>query len=246
VSAKSLRRQVLLSSTMLVGALTSYGGRAYAACAPTGGGAYSCSGANLTTQTITANEANVGTVAGFSVDTTIAGGDALHITGNGALFYTDTGQLFGEIAYPTSLGSIALEPFAGIAGVRIDTESFKEHGGELSALRGRNIDEEVGYSTLGLRAGTIWHWRETVVAPHVSAAWQHAFDDVTPDAVLAFASTGIGFTVTGVPLAEDSALIEAGLDFALGRAMTLGVSYAGQLASDLTDNAVKGRFTWIF
>jgi len=27
--------------------------------------------------------------------------------------------------------------------------------------------------------------------------------------------------------------------------MTLGASYSGQIASDLTDNAVKGRFTWL-
>src|SRR5262245_21310011 len=123
----------------------------------------------------------------------------------------------------------------------IETDSFKEHGGALSALRGRSIDKDVGYSTVGLRAGTIWHWRETVVVPHVSAAWQHAFDDVTPEAALAFASTDIGFIVTGVPLAEDSALIDAGFDFALGPGMTLGASYSGQIASDLIDNAVKGR-----
>ena len=85
-----------------------------------------------------------------------------------------------------------------------------------------------------------------MVTPHVSAAWQHAFDDVTPGAALAFASTGIGFDVTGVPLAEDSALIEAGLDLNLSPTATLGVSYSGQLASDLVDNAVKGRFTWLF
>ena len=36
-----------------------------------------------------------------------------------------------------------------------------------------------------------------LVTPHLSAAWQHAFDDVTPDAALAFADTGIGFTVYG-------------------------------------------------
>jgi uncharacterized protein with beta-barrel porin domain len=66
------------------------------------------------------------------------------------------------------------------------------------------------------------------VVPHVSAAWQQAFDDVTPEAALAFASTGVGFTVTGVPPAEDSALIDAGLDFALGPGMTRGASYPGQ------------------
>jgi len=133
-----------------------------------------------------------------------------------------------------------------IAGVSIYTDSLKEHGGALSALRGRSIDQDVGYSTVGLRLGTIWHLHDMVVVPHASAAWQHAFDDVTPEAAFLFASTGIGFTVTGVPLAEDSALIDAGLDFAVGRSMTLGASYSGQIASDLTDNAVKGRLTWLF
>jgi outer membrane autotransporter protein len=80
-----------------------------------------------------------------------------------ASYNADTGQLFGEVAYPTSIGSVALEPFAGIAGVKIDTDNFKEHGGNLSALRGRNIDQTVDYSTLGLRFGTIWHWQDMVV-----------------------------------------------------------------------------------
>ena len=59
-------------------------------------------------------------------------------------------------------------------------------------------------------------------------------------------TTGIGFGIDGVPLAQDSLLVEAGLDFNLSATATLGVSYSGQLASDVTDNAVKGRLTWLF
>ncbi len=89
-------------------------------------------------------------------------------------------------------------------------------------------------------------WDSTLVTPHISAAWRHAFNDVTPSAALAFASTSIGFNVTGVPLAEDSALINAGLDFALGTDMTAGVSYSGQFGGGVQDNAAKGRFIWLF
>ena len=83
------RRQLLLTTTMLAGALTGYGGRAYAACANSGGSTYQCSGANVTQQSITlVDDADVSTVPGFSVVT----GDprAISITGDGALFYTDT------------------------------------------------------------------------------------------------------------------------------------------------------------
>jgi uncharacterized protein with beta-barrel porin domain len=47
-------------------------------------------------------------------------------------------------------------------------------------------------------------------------------------------------------LAQDGLLIEAGVDFNLGPNATLGVSYSGQLASDLQDNAVKDRLIWLF
>ena len=162
-----------------------------------------------------------------------------------ASYDADTGQIFGEVAYPTAMGGFALEPFACLAYVAIDTDTFRERGGALASLRG-STDQDVGYSTVGLRAATTMHWGSMLVTPHVSAAWQHAFDDVTPDAGLAFASTGIGFTVYGVPLAEDTALIDAGLDLALGENTTAGVSYSGQFGDHVTDTAVKGRLTWLF
>ena len=163
-----------------------------------------------------------------------------------ASYDADTGQLFGEIAYPAQIGGIALEPFGGIALVSIDTDAFRESGGPFASLRGVDVDQDVGYATFGLRAAATTRWGPTQVTPHVAAAWQHAFDDVTPVAGLAFASTGIRFTIDGVPIAEDSALIDAGLDFALGENGTASVFYAGQFGDGVTDNAVRGRITWLF
>ena len=48
------------------------------------------------------------------------------------------------------------------------------------------------------------------------------------------------------PLAQDSALIDAGLDFALGPNTTAGVSYTGQFGDGVSDKGVKGRLTWLF
>jgi outer membrane autotransporter protein len=163
-----------------------------------------------------------------------------------ASYDADTGQLFGELAYPIAMGRSALEPFAGLAFVSVDTDSFKEHGGDLAALDSRGVTQNIGYSTLGLRAARTYAWNGASITPHVSAAWQHAFDDVTPGAALAFASTGVGFDVTGVPLAQDTALIDAGLDLNLSATATLGASYSGQFGDGVQDNAVKGRFTWLF
>ncbi len=162
-----------------------------------------------------------------------------------ASYDAGTGQLFGEVAVPTAMWGMALEPFAG-RHVSVDTNSFHEKDGALASLRGAGGSQGFGYVTVGLRAATTMDWRGMVLTPHVSAAWQHAFDDVTPAAALAFDFTGIGFTVYGVPLARDSALIEAGLDFALGPNTTAGVSYSGQFGDGVQHNGVQGRFAWRF
>src|SRR4030081_2076100 len=88
MSPSALRRRVLLSGTMLVTAVVGYGRRAYGACVNSGGSTYLCSGAEVTTQTINANNASVSTIAGFSVYA--PAGNAIEITGDGALSYTDT------------------------------------------------------------------------------------------------------------------------------------------------------------
>ena len=163
-----------------------------------------------------------------------------------ASYNADTGQLFGEAAYPMQVWGMGVEPFAGLAYVSVDSDNFHERGGKLASLRGRNTNETLGYTTVGLRAAQTMRWAAMLVTPHLSAAWQHAFDDATPDAALAFASTGIGFTVYGVPLAQDAALIDAGFDLALAPNTTAGVSYSGQFGDHVTDNAVKGQFTWLF
>jgi len=52
--------------------------------------------------------------------------------------------------------------------------------------------------------------------------------------------------VCGVPLAQDAVLLDTGLDLTLGPHTSAGVSYSCQFGDRVTDNAVKGRFTWLF
>jgi subtilase-type serine protease len=157
-----------------------------------------------------------------------------------------TGQIFGEAGYGFAFGKVAVEPFAGGAWVHLKTDAFNERGG-AAALAGAANNFEVGYSSLGIRAASmIPVGNDMVLVPRVSASWQHAFNDVTPLATLAFQSAGVPFVIAGVPIARDSLLTEAGLDLAIGRSATLGVSYVGQAARSVHDHAAKGKFSWKF
>ena len=158
----------------------------------------------------------------------------------------DTGQLFTELAYPIVTDrSSAVEPFAGLAYVHVGTDDFTESG-PTAALTTFGSDQNVGYSTLGVRAATTMPVFGMLVTPRASVAWQYAFGELTPDIALAFASSGIPFGISGVPLARNSALIGAGLDLALGPDVAFGVTYSAQLAGDFQDNGVQGRLTWRF
>lgn len=81
--------------------------------------------------------------------------------------------------------------------------------------------------TVGLCAAKTMMWGAMAGTPHIEAVWLHAFNDVTPGASLAFATTGIGFDLAGVRLAEDSALLNAGVDFAVSEKVITGLSYTG-------------------
>jgi outer membrane autotransporter protein len=156
------------------------------------------------------------------------------------------GQVFGEVGYGLAWGPVALEPIAGLAYVHLHNGAFTETGG-AAALAASGSDENIGYSTLGLRTATLVPLANgTVLAPRLLAEWQHAFGDVTPTAALAFPAMGTGFTVAGVPVARDAALVEAGVDWRFTPAMKVGVAYQGELASSAQIHTVKGAFTWNF
>ena len=157
-----------------------------------------------------------------------------------------TGQIFGEAGYGFAFGNVAVEPFAGAALVKFTTDAANERGGPAAlAIAANSFD--AGYSTLGIRAASMIPLAyDMMLVPRASLAWQHAFNEVTPDARLAFIAAPAPFVIAGAPIARDSLLTEAGLDLAIGRGMTLGISYVGQLAHNVQDHAAKGKFSWKF
>jgi fibronectin-binding autotransporter adhesin len=163
-----------------------------------------------------------------------------------AHFHGDVGQVFGEIGHGMALGHVAFEPFAGLAYVHLRDGSFLESGG-VAALSGSRASENIGYSSLGLRAATAVPLANgTVLVPRASLQWQYAFGDVATVSALAFQSTGAGFTAAGIPIARNSALVEAGFDWRFSPWAKLGAFYQGELAAHAQSHAFKGAFTWNF
>ena len=156
-----------------------------------------------------------------------------------------TAQVFGELGYDVAVSAATtIEPFAGLAYVHLSTDGYGETGGS-AALNVDSANQSVTYGTLGLRAEHKMVVGNVGVTLQGSAAWQHAWGDVTPVSTLAFAG-GDAFQVTGAPIAKDAALIKAGFDVDVAAGAKLGLFYAGQIASDAADNSVQGRLSIAF
>ena len=157
-----------------------------------------------------------------------------------------TAQAFAEVGYGFAIQSVAIEPFANIAWVNLHTGDMTESGAS-AGLTGSSNSSSVGYSSLGVRAATSMPLGGMVLQPHASLAWQLAFGDTTPNADLAFISApAASFTVSGVPIAENTALVGLGADLLISPQASIGLSYLGQFAGDTSQNAVQANFNWRF
>jgi len=147
-------------------------------------------------------------------------------------------QVFGEVGYDIAFGPVALQPVAGLSYVNLDSDGFNERGG-AAALRGRSENDDLVYSSLGLRAATATEVFGAPLRLHGMLGWRHAYGDATFESRFRFSDGSAAFTVSGVPVARDAALIEAGADLGITDGLTLGLSYAGQIAADARENAVR-------
>lgn len=150
-----------------------------------------------------------------------------------------TAQIFGEVGYAIDAGAIAFEPFAALAYVNLDEHGFAEDG-RAAALMGKGGSTDTTFSTLGVRLASEFAIGDMRATARGMLGWRHAFGDVIPTSSFAFAG-GETFSIAGVPIAEDAALIEGGFDLNLTDRATLGISYGGQFGSGAQDHSFKAN-----
>ncbi|MBT2299602.1 autotransporter domain-containing protein [Variovorax paradoxus] len=158
-----------------------------------------------------------------------------------AEYDSTTTQVFGELGHRIDLGRATLEPFVGLAHVRLKSDAFFERGGP-AAMHGEGDSLDATFSTLGLRASM---QASESIRVRGMLGWRHAFGDTTPASTHTF-SGSLPFTLAGVPLAKDVAVLEAGIETQLRPNLTLGASYSGQFGDGLQDHGFKASLNWTF
>ena len=149
-------------------------------------------------------------------------------------------QLFGESSFALDYRDFTLEPFAGLALVRLDSAALQGAGVRLTGA-----DEEGGYLTLGWRLAAPWHWQQRRWVGRASLALRQDLgsDRLTGRAV---SSAGVPLTVRGRELERSRLRLDLSLDHALRDDLYLGLNYAGEYAAGARDHALAARMSLKF
>lgn len=139
----------------------------------------------------------------------------------------------GEVGYAFDVSGLEIQPYAGCEYLSIHTNAFTEENGGASNLRVDSATDDWPTSIFGVRLAQDLRYAAHVFRPRLDAAWGHTFGALAPGRAAAFASSpGLPFSVSGAPLARDTARIGAGIDAVLTENLRFGIEYRGDLAPD--------------
>ncbi|MDP9900241.1 autotransporter outer membrane beta-barrel domain-containing protein [Variovorax ginsengisoli] len=160
-----------------------------------------------------------------------------------ANYRANTAQAFGEFGYAWESGTgpqkTTVEPFVGLALVNVHTNAFSESGG-AAALTGAAENDRNAFSTVGVNVDRPISLAGLQFRVGGGIGWQHAWGSVTPVSSLNFAG-GSSFSVSGLPIARDEALVHVGLSAALSKNAVATLAYAGQFAHHTRSQELTAR-----
>ncbi|HUB67985.1 MAG TPA: autotransporter outer membrane beta-barrel domain-containing protein [Candidatus Methylacidiphilales bacterium] len=145
---------------------------------------------------------------------------------------TDGSQYNADLdgGYEFHSGNWTFGPTAALQYVHLDIGGFTEGGANAADLAIANQQDDSLRSRLGgeFRYQTNW-WGSVVATPYVSAVWQHEYLQSSAGITSQFAGQGLGsFTINTSTQDRDAALLDAGLDAQLNRALSVFIDYQAQ------------------
>ncbi len=157
-----------------------------------------------------------------------------------------TAQLFTEAAYRLDVQPLALEPFANLAYVHLDSDSFHEKG-DNAALRGNDDRRDALLSTLGVRASRSLALSEKQqLELSGSLGWQHNLSNTRSEQDLAFAGSSNTFAVQSVSMDRNAAVIGARAGLAVAKDVRVNLDYNGLLGSRDKSHGMGLTLDWQF
>jgi outer membrane autotransporter protein len=157
-----------------------------------------------------------------------------HLSAN---YASATSQVFADLSWTYDWDALKVQPFASLAYVNLDTDSFEEKGGD-AALSAAGANAAITSSTVGLRWAMDWPENELPLSVSGLLGWRHIAGDVTPNLLMSF-SGGSPFIIEGTEMPRDSVVAEIGVSAKLSKSARLTLNYSGEFGKGLRSNAIQ-------
>jgi outer membrane autotransporter protein len=184
----------------------------------------------------------------------IYGGGANYDSGRAGLQGLATGSTSGSQwstflsgGYDFHLGQLTVGPMAALQYTSVNIDDFSENG-SLAPLAIHSGSAGSLRTDFGFRLFYQFRIGNISLEPSLKAAWEHEYKYSTLPVTASFAGLGgPSATFVGPYEGHDSAIISAGISAQLTRALSVYLSYDGQLGrSNYDSNAVSGGVRFNF
>ncbi len=155
-----------------------------------------------------------------------------------AAYASATSQVFGDLSWTYDMDPVTLQPFANLAYVNLDTNGFRETGGDAALSTTGSNDNAIATSIIGVRWSREWPENDLPIALSGMLGWRHLAGDVTPYSSLAFTG-GVPFVVEGAEMPRDSLVARLGVSAKLSKSVRVTLSYSGEFGKGLHSNAAE-------
>jgi len=153
-----------------------------------------------------------------------------------ANYDANTAQAYVDGGYAFQFDRGTLEPYVNLSQVHVRTDAFTEHG-TIAALSVNGSSSNLTAAIGGVR-GSLQLGPGGLQA-YAGVGYQHAWGDTVPERRQRFVAGADNFSVYGLPVASNAGVLDLGLRFPLGHAVTVDLGYHGQFASDARDQSAR-------
>lgn len=158
---------------------------------------------------------------------------------------TDVFTVHGRVGYEIlSTDQWFIEPYAGLAYIAADRQTFEERGAEAGNLEIRGGTTDFAYLDLGTRiVGGLFGGS---LIPHISAGWRYDLIGENNAVTQRFVNGGDFFTTPGADLERSRLTASAGLLAYLSESFSIYATYDGEFGNALTSHGFRAGISYKF
>ncbi|NDY83282.1 autotransporter domain-containing protein [Orrella sp. NBD-18] len=154
-------------------------------------------------------------------------------------------QLFVETDISYSIGATNFRPFIGLTQLWMRSNAFSEAQTNFVRLNANASQNNVTFSTVGLRADRTFETKTNQISINGMLGWRNASGAVSPSTTMQLDFSN-PYSVAGAPIAKNALVLELSIGAEVAQNTTVNLSYGGQFGSGAQSNTLQAGLVYRF